>query len=148
MIEENILEAFSKLPDKHAYLKQITGKFEPNPDLWVKQNILQSPKPVQQAFYKQLTEDYEKIAEKIKAEKKQKEWEINCKQVKATCLKKLQETDWTQLPDVPLSQKEKKSYREYRKWLRRKYKDVETNKNSENKVINYEEWKKAYDLYN
>lgn len=147
-MKDEILEVFSKLPDKHAYLKQVTGKYEQNPDLWVKENILQSPLPVQEAFYRQLTEEYGIIADKIEVEKKEKEWKLTCKQVKASCIRKLQESDWTQLPDAPLSQKEKKAYREYRKWLRKKHKDVETNKDSDSKVIDYKEWKKSYDLYN
>lgn len=150
-MEEKILEAFNKLPDKHAYLNQITGKHETNPDLWVKQNILQSPEPVQQAFYKQLTEDYEKIAKKIEAERKEREWEIACKQMQVTCLKKLQETDWTQLADAPVDQKERKAYRKYREYLRKKYKQAKQDKyNGQEigKIQDYKDWKRSYDLYN
>lgn len=147
-MKEKILETFRKLPDKHEYLKVSAGVDTKNPDLWVKENILESPLPVQEMFYKQLTEDYDKIEQKIQEKKRQLEWELGCKAAKEDCLKKLHETDWTQLPDVPLDQKEKRAYREYRKWLRRKYKNVENKIDNNFKVMDYETWKESYDLYN
>lgn len=143
-MKDKILEAFKKLPDKHAYLKQITGNYETNPDLWVKENILQSPEPVQKAFYKQLTEDYEQIAAKIKANKIKKDWEIACIRIEDECKKALNLTDWTQLPDAPITQQEKREYREYRKWLRNKYKRIKDKLDTNYNVFKFKEWKKIY----
>jgi hypothetical protein len=53
----------------------------------------------------------------------------------------LKETDWTQLPDVPLEQKEKKAYRKYREYLRNLPSDIELGRLKQ-ELLKYKEWKK------
>lgn len=55
--------------------------------------------------------------------------------------KKLKETDYTQLADVSLSSEEKKTYREYRKYLRDLPKMHNNTSIWDAEVKSYEEWK-------
>lgn len=61
--------------------------------------------------------------------------------IRNTRNKLLQETDWTQLPDISLGMDEKKEYRNYRAYLR----TLPTLHNSDSivkaKVYSFEEWK-------
>lgn len=54
--------------------------------------------------------------------------------------KKLKDTDWSQLADAPIDTKERKIYREYRQYVRKKEKDYneETIKNW--KILTYKEY--------
>lgn len=51
----------------------------------------------------------------------------------------LKETDWTQLPDVPLTQDDKKKYRKYREYLRELPDDIKSGRLPV-ELKNYGEW--------
>jgi hypothetical protein len=53
----------------------------------------------------------------------------------------LKETDWTQLPDVPIEASEKKFYRKYREYLRKLPNNLRGG-NSSLRLMEYPEWKK------
>ena len=53
----------------------------------------------------------------------------------------LQKTDWTQLPDVGLDQKERMFYREYRKYLRNKTKDYRDDNIQKWTILSFKEFK-------
>jgi hypothetical protein len=144
-MKDKILEAFKKLPDKHEYLKVYAGVDAKNPDLWVKENILESPLPVQEMFYRQLTDEYDAMMEKVRKRHEQLQFEIDCKIAKELSLRYLKETDWTQLPDAPLSQNEKMIYRRYRAWLRKRPKEIEQDAKGNRQVFKFEEWRKIYE---
>jgi hypothetical protein len=55
--------------------------------------------------------------------------------------KLLQKTDWTQLPDVTMSQKERLLYRKYRNYLRDKPKDYKDDNIQTWKILSFEEFK-------
>ena len=52
----------------------------------------------------------------------------------------LKETDWTQLPDVPLTQEDKKLYRKYRQYLRELPQDIKSGK-LKCELKKFKEWK-------
>ena len=56
--------------------------------------------------------------------------------------KRLRETDWTQLPDVPITTKLRGVYREYRKYLRNKPTDYKDETVKDWKIQDFEEFKK------
>jgi len=56
----------------------------------------------------------------------------------------LKDTDWTQLPDVPLEASEKKFYRKYREYLRKLPNNLRKG-NSSLRLMDFQEWEKWVD---
>ena len=131
-------ERWEKLFDKNHSFHQVV-KDEPNKDIWFKKNIMEY-KDVNKA--EELMSAIEKVDIKAK-----RDYEINITLETEQRLRKsrneyLTLTDRTQLPDFPLSQDERKLYREYRQFLRDLPVSIRRKEYILKRVVNFEEWKK------
>jgi hypothetical protein len=61
-------------------------------------------------------------------------------------IKYLNQTDWTMLADAPLSGEAKKEIRAYRQYLR-DFPEIVANKQTQNKVMKFEEWQENKPVY-
>lgn len=66
--------------------------------------------------------------------------EVEMERVRLERNRMLQLTDFSQLADVPLSNEEKKKYRQYRRYLRELPKLIEREQVLQFKVLTYQEW--------
>lgn len=89
-------------------------------------------------FYK-LAEGMEIQLEEISGDSVKECWNI----LRSARNKRLQLTDWSQLPDNDLSTEEKKQYRNYRSYLRVLPKLYDDATIMQAKVYSFEEWKKG-----
>ena len=102
-------------------------------------------------FFKELVleEENEDLADKrlsvlenLILQDKASKKEVEMERVRLERNRMLHMTDFSQLADVPLSNDEKKSYRQYRRYLRELPVLIERDQVLDFKVLTYEEWKR------
>lgn len=80
------------------------------------------------------------VLENLILQDKASKMEVEMERVRLERNRMLQLTDFSQLADVPLSNEEKKKYRQYRRYLRELPKLIEREQVLEFKVLSYTEW--------
>jgi len=104
---------FKALGDLSEFLSVASPEFR-DPEVYLQKLILEEPDLV---LAEKRVATLEKVTSQAKGVKVNKD-AIKLQKLRIDRLEALRNTDWTQLPDVPLTSEEKKAFREYRVYLR------------------------------
>lgn len=89
----------------------------------------------------------ERLVIQDKEELKRIEQERNRKEANVKRLQYLQQTDWTQLADVPLTTTQRNEYREYRQYLRDHFEVYERKQILQIQPLSFSEWQNKKPIY-
>jgi hypothetical protein len=131
-----IKNRLDKIEDLRLCLSEVDNK-EPNPEL-VKLKIISE-------YDYTLLEKLEERDSFHKSQKSLQEDPVDA--LRASRYEALRKTDWTQLPDSPLSTKEKMEYRSYRDYLRKLPTLIERKQILKLEVMSFEEWVSNKPIY-
>ena len=128
---------FKALGDLSDFLSVASPEYR-DPTVYLQKLILEEP---DLALAEKRIATLEKVTSQSKGVKVNHEV-IKLQKLRIERLDKLRSTDWTQLPDVPLSSDEKKQYREYRAYLREMPQKIQRLQLLSYEVPTLEEYKK------
>lgn len=112
-ILEWLTKRFKALGDLSEFLSVASPEYK-NPEVYLQKLILEEPNLL---LAEKRVATLEKVTSQAKGVSVNRD-AIKLQKLRIDRLEALRKTDWTQLPDVPLTSDEKKTFREYRAYLR------------------------------
>lgn len=127
------IQRWKNLGDVTELLKAAAPNYQ-DPSVYLQRLILDETNP-------SLAEKRLKILEDLKLETIQEKLDVFLQEIRYKRDELLLKSDFSQLPDVPLTSEQKKQYREYRQYLRDLPKHIETSKRLDVRVRDFKDWK-------
>lgn len=127
------IQRWKNLGDVTDLLKAAAPNYQ-DPKVYLEKLILEEEN-------EKLADQRLKILENLKQYSIEERLQVFLQEIRYKRNELLLKSDFSQLPDAPLTSEQKKQYREYRQYLRDLPKHIETSKRLDVKVRDFKDWK-------